>query len=250
MARKQGSTKQKAFIIVITMLLIFSISLNFYLGLTEDKRDNLIIESNVIKKGNITYKEVLENYYHVEYSNSEEGLSLEIKNPCISVWESSGLSMKPYWDNNTLGIFDTCYPKENLKVGDIIVYKGELDSTINPHHRIIDIDYDKRWVKTQGDNPETNSEPDDFVGFDRIIGKEIGVLNVLKDKKIVEKEIINDSDLAFGRETFTISGFIEFNQTCVCSSSGFLHFCHQNKTILEQDTFIQQNDLREEYCND
>ena len=53
----------------------------------------------------------------------------------------------------------------------------------------------------------------------------------------------NNTSLFIGRGLLYIS-----NQTCVCSSSGFLSFCHTNKTLLEEDTFIQGNDLREEYC--
>jgi len=246
MARKQSSTKQKYLLFIVAGLLLVSIGFNCYFLFSGDK-NNKIVSNQIIQKGNVTYREFLENYYNVEYSNEGKGLSLEINNPCIEVWESSGLSMKPYWDNNTLGIFDTCYPKENLQVGDIIVYNGELDSTIRPHHRIIDIDYKKEWVRTQGDNPKTNPKPDDFVSFDRIVGKEIGVLNVLEDKKIVEKEVLNESSFLEGN--FSI-GLIDFNQTCVCSSTGSFKFCHTNKTILEEDTFIQQNDLREEYCND
>jgi signal peptidase I len=246
MVIKKYSIKQKVFLLIVAILFFISICFNSYFIFNKNK-ENKIISEQIIQEGNVTYKNFLENYYNIEYSNEGKGLYFKINNPCIEIIESNGLSMKPYWDNNTLGIFDTCYPEENLEIGDIIIYQGELDSTIRPHHRIIDIDYKKRWIRTQGDNPETNKKPDDFVSFDRILGKEIGVLNVLEDKKIVKKEIINES--LFEISNITIR-FLEFNQTCVCSSSGFLKFCNSNKTIFEQDTFIQQNDLREEYCND
>lgn len=51
--------------------------------------------------------------------------------------------------------------KQNLKVGDIVVFWGQLDPT-NPKskgfiiHRIIAIDFEKKLVQTQGDNRVTN----------------------------------------------------------------------------------------------
>ena len=231
------------FFILLTGL-ILSLTFNIYSFFDKDNKNDIInegITQRIITEGNITYKVFLDNYYDVEYESTMDGLELRINNPCIVVRKSIGLSMKPYWEDNTLSIFDDCFPREDLQIGDIITYFGELDSTVNPHHRIIDIDYEKEWVRTQGDNPETNPRPDDFVGFDRIIGKEIAVLNVLEDKKIVKEEIL--SEIGFFRLT-------TFDLACVCSSSGLLKLCHANKTILEEDTFIQQNDLKGEYCND
>ena len=208
--------------------------------------EELIGNQKLIIEGNQTYKVQLENYYNVEYGNNDEGFFINIKNDCIKIQSGTGTSMKPYWDNESLTIIDTCFPVEDLVIGDVITYNGEWDTKINPHHRIVDIDYEKRWVQTQGDNQETNPNPDDFVSFDRIMGKDIGVLNVLEDKRIVKKEVINDtgSSLMMGDWSFT-----SWNQTCVCSSTGVLRICHHNKTILEEDTFIKQNDLKEEYCD-
>lgn len=243
--KKEHKQREKISVLIAILIVAITINLLYSYNLVHKIYFNDNIIKEIVTEGNITYEVTLHNYYDVEYSNTGDGLVLKIKNPCIYVLESSGLSMKPYWDDETLGIFDTCFPNENLKIGDVIVYMGELDSTFNPHHRIIDIDYEKEWVRTQGDNPETNSEPDDFVSFDRIMGKEIGVLNVLEDRKIVRKEVLrktNEEDLEI---TFEI---VEINQSCFCSSSGVVEVCHQNKTLLEMDTFLQGNDFREEYC--
>ena len=234
-------------IFIVFIYLGFSL-LFFYFEEPTTPYNNII--SKVVVEGNTTYNVHLENYYDVEYKNTGDGLTLKITNPCIVVRRSRGLSMKPYWENNTLGIFDTCFPKEELEIGDVIAYRGEWNVALNPHHRIIDIDYNKRWVQTQGDNPITNTEPDDFVGFDRIIGKEIGVLNVLDDKKIVKKEVleelnVSEINLTAGNFTFT---FMEIIQTCVCTSNGILRICDVNETRLFNDTFIKNNDFREEYC--
>ena len=232
---------------LFSVALLLSLILNLYLILDDGNSGDGNIIGELIHEGNITYRQVLSNYYDVEYANNGDGLVLRIKNPCVTVLKSHGLSMKPYWDNNTLGIFDTCFPKENLKIGDVITYNGELDSTVDPHHRIVEIDYEKEWVRTQGDNPKTNPRPDDFVGFGRIRAKEIGVLNVLEDKKIIKKEIINSTEggfLATGNWSMKLVRF----RVCVCSSSGHLRFCYPDKTMLDEDTFIQQNDLKEEYC--
>jgi len=234
-------------VFIVFMYLGFSLMF-FYFSEPKTPYNNII--SKVVVEGNTTYNVHLENYYDVEYRNIGDGLTLKINNPCIVVLEGRGVSMKPYWENNTLAILDTCFPKEELEIGDVITYRGEWNVALNPHHRIVDIDYNKKWVQTQGDNPITNSVPDDFVGFDRIIGKEIGVLNVLDDKKIVKKEVVEELNLTginltIGNLTIT---FREINQTCVCSSSDILRICVENKTKLFVDTFIQQNDFREEYC--
>ena len=152
-----------------------------------------ILSEKIIQEGNITYKQYLKNYYDVEYRNEGRGLILRINNPCIVIWESTGESMKPYIDKESLAIIDTCYPPENLMIGDIIVYDAEY-STKNIHHRIIDIDYDKEWIRTQGDN---NKYKDDFVSFDLILGKDIGILNVVEDKKIIKEEVVDETNGTF-----------------------------------------------------
>ncbi len=95
----------------------------------------------------------------------------------------------------------------------------------------------------------TNPNPDDFVSFDRIIGKEIGVLNIIEDKKIVRKEVIN-STLILGNTTGVMFKLEEVNLTCVCSSLGAVTLCGENMSQLVNDSFVKSNDLREEYCSE
>lgn len=182
--------KQNKLFIVLTLVFTTMI-LSGYFGHWIATKD--FIEGGIIvQEGNVTYQKYLDNYYDVDYEKTTEGTIIKINNPCIEIIEGKGESMKPYWDNKDLIILDTCYPVEDLVIGDIIIYYGELDSTLNIHHRIVDIDYNKGWVQTQGDN---NDLPDDFVSFDRILGKDIGVLNVLEDKKVVKEEIKEESTI-------------------------------------------------------
>lgn len=240
MELKKEQTNKLIPIFMIAILLIFFIG--NYIGQRSFKEEGLIVQ-----EGNVTYRKFLDNYYNVDYENNKDGLTLKINNPCIEIVEGNGISMKPYWDDKQLTIIDTCYPVEDLKIGDVVIYYGELDSTTNPHHRIVDIDYEKRWIQTQGDNPKTNPTPDDFVSFDRIYGKDIGVLNVLEDKKVVKEEVVNESEFLIEGDFGNITFFTK-NQTCVCSSTRFLQFCSQNETQLLTDTFILENDLKEKYC--
>jgi len=163
-------------IILSVLLAIFS---GYLIGLNKSVDGNLI---GVVKDGNVIYMSSQENYYKFQFENNSRGIILKFANPCVRVHTGKGVSMKPYWDNNTISIIDTCFPNERLEVGDIISFwKDDYEKAI--HHRIIDIDYEKKWVQTQGDNPKTNTRPDDFTSFDKIRGKEIGVLNILEDKK-------------------------------------------------------------------
>ena len=238
-------------IISIILILVGSLGLNVYHLIDNNEPITLQhFDNQIIQEGNITYNVTLERYYDVKYYNDGNGLTLKINNPCITVMSSIGESMRPYYENQTLSIFDTCFPKEKLEIGDVIVYWGELDSTIKPHHRIIDIDYEKEWIRTQGDNPETNPLPDDYISFDRVQGKEIGVLNVLEDQKIVKKVIEESVIEPEGLFIVGNSTFITYSYYCVCSSTGTFQFCHHNKTQLLGDTFIQTNDLKEEYCGE
>ena len=143
----------KLLIVLIMLFISLMLNMHLYTKYADDNSDNIINE--IIIEGNITYENTLENYYNVEYENEGKGLKLKINNPCIIIQESKGLSMKPYWDNLTLNIFDTCFPKEDLEIGDVIAFwEDGYGSRIQ--HRIIDIDYEKEWVRTQGDNNNTN----------------------------------------------------------------------------------------------
>lgn len=187
---KTTSVDNYKYIIPILMISIIVIyCLGDYFGKRSFEENGLIVQ-----EGNITYRKYIENYYDVEYGRTNEGVQFKINNPCIEITTANGMSMKPFLDDNNIIIYDSCFPVEDLEIGDIILYKAEWDVGFNPHHRIVDIDYEKRWVQTQGDNPKTNPFPDDFVSFDRIIGKTIGFLNVLDDKRVVKEEVIEQDD--------------------------------------------------------
>ncbi len=192
---KTSGTNYNYIIPILMIAIIVVYCIGDYFGKRSFEEDGLIVQ-----EGNITYKKYIENYYDVEYGRTREGVEFKINNPCIEITTASGTSMKPFLDNNNIIIYDSCFPVEDLEIGDIIMYKAEWEkwtAGIYPHHRIVDIDYEKRWVQTQGDNPETNPIPDDFVSFDRIIGKTIGFLNVLDDKRVVKKEVIEEGDFGF-----------------------------------------------------
>lgn len=138
---------------------------------------NLSIEG--IPKGNLTY------YYNITADKLDDKITIKINNACIYLMDAQGESMKPFFSNHTLLVLDLCYPVEKLKIGDIIVFRPQfLNHSVD--HRIIDINYEKRYVITKGDNNLTNPTQDDFYSFDDIEGKNIGFLNVYDD-------IINES---------------------------------------------------------
>ena len=241
--------KTGTIIIIVSIILAISVITNAYFifNIFNEEEEEFI--SIQYSEGNKTYKKILKNYYDVTYEKTKKGVEFKINNPCIEIITSTGNSMKPYRDFEELVIIDTCFPDDKLEIGDIVIYIGELDSTKNPHHSIIDIDYEKKWIRTQGDNRETNPIPDDFVGFDRIYGKDIGFLNVLMDKKVVKEEVINETTISLFIDTKIINfTFFKRLETCVCSTTGIIEVCHDNKTELQMDTFISENDLKEEYC--
>ncbi len=235
----------KNVLIMVSIGLVVSIIFNSYFifNIFNDEEEFIITQ---FTEGNKTYKRVLKNYYDVEYEKTRTGIKIEINNPCIEIIKSRGKSMLPYWDLEELVIYDACFPKEKLEIGDVVIYNGEWDSTINPHHRIIDIDYEKEWIRTQGDNPETNPEPDDFVGFDRIIGKDIGVLNVLTDKKVVKEEVTNETIIG---SVFFVSNLTLIDiRTKLCSTECVLWQYIDEQKNYNNDSFVIANNLTEENC--
>jgi len=254
MKKKKKSKKKKVIRVPlkVSMLLFFLSALlfiaSFYISQVDMNQDRKLQES-IITLDNKTYKQYLDNYYDIEYGYNDNGLVIQIKNDCVQASTSRGDSMKPYIGNETIMIYDTCFPKEDLKVGDIIIFLKEWTQTNYVRHRIVEINHEDRWVRTQGDNPVTNPSPDDMIDFDRIAGKDIGHLDVLVDKKVVRQEFINETNVM--DEEF-VAGDLVLDVKCICSSSGLLKFCESviNIEKLKNDTFIQNNDFREEYCKD
>lgn len=88
-------------------------------------------------------------------------------------------SMEPTFKQGDLVFMEKLSDEEkaNLEVGDIITYFAPIDingdgkkGDINTH-RIVKIDKDALTVKTQGDNPETNTTEDSYtLHFSDIIG--------------------------------------------------------------------------------
>ncbi len=242
---KQNNKKYLIIIGILSLFIVGAYFLGSYFG--EKKGINSFEEEGVIvNEGNQTFKKQYDNYYDVEYENNQGELVIKINNPCIRIEDYEGDSMKPYWDEEGLIILDTCFPREKLEIGDVIVFHKDF-YVGKTQHRIIEIDYDDEWVRTKGDG---NDYEDDLKGFNYIYGKTIGLLNVLEDKKVVREEVINETNKSFFKAGDLTIGRLIINQTCVCTSTGFLQFCNQNRTQLLTDTFIMQNDLKEEYCKD
>ena len=212
---------------IIALLVIGSISyfIGFKNGKTSFEDTGLIIQNK-----NISYHQYFDDYYKIAYKNDGNGILFQIQNPCLSIEQVLGESMKPYYNNETIIFVDTCFPVEKLEVGDVILFYFDWNMTSKLHHRIVEIDYKKRLIKTQGDNLEGT---DNFISFDRVYGKEIGVLNILDDKKIVTEQINISEDKI---------------QYCVCSSNSLLKVCHTNKEELMTDNFVMNNNLKEENC--
>lgn len=101
-------------------------------------------------------------------------------------------SMEP-----TINVNDTIIFKKTdfnkLNVGDIIVYYSNKNN-IYIVHRIVDIEYDDTsgmidYVKTQGDNKNTNPDPDDEdIHSDMFIGIYVRKFNFLNIAKITQNK--------------------------------------------------------------
>ncbi|MCK9569235.1 S26 family signal peptidase [Candidatus Pacearchaeota archaeon] len=218
--------KQK--LILLFALIITSLILSYFVGFNQGK-DSFQETGLIIKEGNNTYYKHFENYYNVNYGADGNKFFLEIDNPCISVQKIIGESMLPYYENESISILDTCFPSEKLEIGDIISFYEDWNMTRQLHHRIIEINYEKELIKTQGDNLENE---DNFISFSQVYGKEIGVLNLLSDEKVVKE----------------INGSADYVLTCVCSSKNILKVCGPDKEQLITDNFVITNDLKEENC--
>lgn len=174
-------------LIGIVIFLAVSLVWNVYFIFDLYENENVIeVERIEVENTNETYKETLENYYNIEYEKTGKGVKFEINNPCLEIQTSTGTSMLPLIEEKSLAITDACFPVENLKLNDIIVFyklKSESDIYLT-EHRIIEIDYDEKWVITKGDNNQYN---DTKRGFEFIYGKVIGTLNVLEYKELVRR---------------------------------------------------------------
>lgn len=224
--------KSRVYFLLILCLIISGYifySIGFKLGKDSFEENGLIISEK-----NISYHKYFDSYYGLYYENNQDGAILQIQNPCLVFKKILGQSMLPYYNNETISLIDTCFPAEKLKIGDVILFYYDWDMTTTLHHRIIDINYKKKLIKTKGDNLE---DEDNFISFDQVFGKEIGVLNILEDKKVVTMPIDNE-----GEENIT--------QFCVCSSNSLLKLCYTNRDILMNDSFTIINDLKEENCKD
>jgi len=172
-------TKKIMIFILFLVLLIINIFIILY-------HNSLSYYSIKQSKQTILQNHAFENYYDVKYNYSGNSTEIKINNSCIRIRNATGESMKPFFDNNTLLIVDSCFPNNKLKIGDIVIYQQEWSENKNIYHRIVDIDYEKEWIQTKGDN---NNVKDDFVGFKRIKCKVIGFLNVLRDKRLINETL-------------------------------------------------------------
>ncbi|MDO8623328.1 MAG: hypothetical protein Q7R52_03705 [archaeon] len=220
--------KEGLILLILLVLIVFGYvfySIGFKQGEHSFKENGLIINEK-----NNTYYEHFDNYYGIDYRNEGDKIVFEIKNPCIKIEKVEGTSRFPYWENESLIIIDTCFPPEKLEIGDVVLYYFDWDMTTKVHHRISDINYEKGWIKTKGDNLE---KEDFFIGFERIYGKEVGYLNILGDKKVIKE----------------LYGATNKSITCLCSSKSVLKICGSDKDLLMSDEFVITNNLNEENCN-
>jgi len=219
---------KKYFIIFILILLTFT-SLFYFIGFK--KGQNSFKENGfIIKEGNITYSKHFDPYYGLYYQNDQQGITLQIQNPCLTFVKISGQSMLPYYNNETISLIDTCFPPDKLKIGDVIIFYYDWNMTTTLHHRVVDINYEKEWIKTRGDNLK---DEDNFINFNQVLGKEIGVLNILDDQKVVKEIYNNKTDTPL---------------ICVCSSNSILKVCGPDRGQLMTDNFVITNNLKEENC--
>lgn len=237
-------------LVVINIIMAVMIIVDYR---SESHQDSI---NRIITINGTVYNQTLKNYYEIDYNSNGGETTFTIKNPCIKIVPSKGDSMQPYLSNDNLALIDECFPKDRLQIGDIIVYRGEWDSDLRIHHRIIDIDHKKLWVRTQGDN---NLHKDDFVSFNRIVGKNIGYLNVLKDKRLVNEEVINKSDGGLRvlnvtnivKECIATGQFLGGGSMCKCSKPIYnfsicnvfysYKYCTDDwETIMEDDYFIKE----------
>lgn len=90
---------------------------------------------------------------------------------CLRAEWFVGNSMIPTIEPNQYVLVDICYPKEQLKEGDVIAFVTEsINDRQKIMHRIVEINYKDKWVKTKGDN---NPYIDDIKSFDLIYGKKL-----------------------------------------------------------------------------
>lgn len=85
------------------------------------------------------------------YSNNQDVKvhSLQSYISCPTNFSTSGNSMYPTIKDEDEISVDVCFPVENLKVGDLIVFRWRK---IYVSHRILSIDSDRRVIQTFGDN--------------------------------------------------------------------------------------------------
>jgi len=126
--------------------------------------------------GSPNYSEVQKDY-NLSYKSTTEGLIIKMSNPCLTLVNSKGFSMHPCYENNSFLIVDICFPAENLKKGDVIVFYKQsgrdLFTNKKVAHRVTDIH--NEWVITKGDNNVFKREK---VYFYDIHSKVIGNLNI------------------------------------------------------------------------
>lgn len=67
-------------------------------------------------------------------------------------------------------VIDTVAPPSSIKLGDIISYASLADSSAVITHRVINIDREKNYFITQGDNLSSADPP---VRFNQVLGKRV-----------------------------------------------------------------------------
>lgn len=129
----------------------------------------------------IDYNVVFDRYISGEFvgltnSNSNKKyytISFEDENFCLSYNYGYGLSMFPAMSQNSVVIYDKCYPPEKIKVGDLVI----ADKTL---HRVVSISLKDKTITTKGDASITQNNP---VPFSELKGKVIALFNIYSNSQ-------------------------------------------------------------------
>ncbi len=102
-----------------------------------------------------------DDYYYVRFYD---------KDKCLGLYEIKGISMFPYTKYNSKAIIDLCFNPEDLEVNDVIFFLKQSNLK-KIYHRIIEIDLEKDYILTKGDN---NWKPDAPIRINQVYGRMVG----------------------------------------------------------------------------
>ena len=131
------------------------------------------VGSSLVVMGRQNHNSVKDTFidtYSISSYRDQNKLVLQFEDPneCLRVETSSGISMKPIYPEKSYSIMDYCYSPERIDVGDVINYL--TDNNRRTHHRVIEIDSEKKRFLTKGDG---NGSVDGWIHWNEMISKEV-----------------------------------------------------------------------------